>query len=463
MIFYKKRLKTPPVKKFYFAFDDFSGGMNSKKFGDISTKYAEVCFNTDGEYGAFKQGLGFDLPDINASVFIPPAKQICCFCMDGQDFLAVVNQSDQLMVLPVNGNEWQVVSNVKGRAKLLSYRQKQKVVLLVFDDNGLSQWDGAQTTLICSNPLLDDVVVYFDRVFGIDKNDNTLLRFCTQLNPAEWTDKQGNTGYILLNDNFGKITKLALLDNLLYVFGEQKIAKIQATASPQEIVVQKIYTLNGKIKPNTIQVCGDKIMFLCDDGLYIFDGNNTTKVCDDLQNNFKDSQNASCFFNTKYYLACKMDFCDGRRICCENDVFNNNVLIEYDLQKQKTIIARGVDISCLTCAKDNVFFVADGKIGQVSDSGNFFGKQLEKVWESAFGDFDICGKKVIKSVQLHTITSLVIKIWADGRLYAFNVNGNKNLQKLKLGVVGEIFKICFETTSSKPFVFKPVFEVVYGG
>ena len=54
-------------------------------------------------------------------------------------------------------------------------------------------------------------------------------------------------------------------------------------------------------------------------------------------------------------------------------------------------------------------------------------------------------------------------IFADEKLYVFNLNGKKDLQKIKLGITGELFKICFETTSSKPFVFKPVFQVTYGG
>ena len=46
-MFYKKRLVTPKTKSFAFVFDDFSGGMNAKRCGQISAKYADVCFNTD--------------------------------------------------------------------------------------------------------------------------------------------------------------------------------------------------------------------------------------------------------------------------------------------------------------------------------------------------------------------------------------------------------------------------------
>ena len=451
------------MKKFEFAFDDFSGGMDGKKFGGISAKSAEICFNTDGEYGAFKQGLGFDLPSINASVFMPPAKQICCFCMDGQDFLAHVDQNDNLSVLSFDTNEWHNIMTTNGKTKLLPYRQNQKMTLLIFDDNGLHEWDGANVSTLCEQPLIDDVVIYAERVFGIDLQDKTLLRFCDHLNPSDWTNSQDQIGYIRLDDNFGKIAKIAVLDNLLFVFGEQKIAKIQATSSPENFFVQKLYCLNGKIQKDTIQVCGDQIVFLCDDGLYIFDGNKTEKICQDLQNHFESSQSNSCVFGTKYYLACKMDFFDGRRIGCENDAFENNVLFEYDLQKQKHKISRGVDLSQVTATKDKLFFVTGNQVGQVSDSGNFFGKPMEKVWETAYGDFGISSKKVVKSVQLHTLTNLVLKICADNKSYSFFINGKKSLQKLKLGVSGNMFKICFETTSSKPFVFKPVFEIGYGG
>ena len=73
------------------------------------------------------------------------------------------------------------------------------------------------------------------------------------------------------------------------------------------------------------------------------------------------------------------------------------------------------------------------------------------------------GKKVVKNVQLYSLSNLVLKIFADDKTYTFCINGKKSMQKLKLGVSGNIFKICFETNCAKPFVFKPVFEVCYGG
>ena len=464
MTFYKKRLVTPQTKKFSFVFDDFSGGMDGKKYGGISAKNAQICFNTDGAYGAFKQGLGFDQLRENAFVSVPKAKRMQCFCMDGQDFLAVVDDQDNLAVLSLdNPTGWQTIGKTKGEAKLLPYRQNQKVVLLVYDDNGMWSWDGAQTTVISNQPVLTDVVLCHERVFGVDATDNTLLRFCTHLDPSQWTNDLGQTGYIRLDDNFGKVQKLVSFDGCVFAFGVCKIAKIQASSSPDEFFVSKLISLNGKIQKDSIQPCGDQIVFLCDDGLYAFDGTKVQQICTGLSNNFVQSQNASCFFNTKYYLSCKMEFFDGRRILCEADEHQNNVVIEYDLQNQQCKIARGVDVSCLAKSKDRLLFVSDQKVGQVSDSGCFFGLSLPKVWETAYGDFDVVAKKVLRSVQLYTLSNLVIKIFADGKQHSFCFNGKKSLQKQKLGITGHTFKICFETTSPKPFVFKPVFEIGYGG
>ena len=162
-------------------------------------------------------------------------------------------------------------------------------------------------------------------------------------------------------------------------------------------------------------------------------------------------------------MSCKFNFCDGRRIGCEKDVFNNNALAVFDIAKNKLNFARGADISCLAVVGDKVFFVSNGKVGQISDSGLFFGNPMQKVWQSQYGDFGVTGKKVLKSVQLYSLSNVVLKIFADDKIYSFFINGKKDLQKIKLGVTGDMFKICFEANCAKPFVFKPVFQIGYGG
>ncbi|MBR5145409.1 MAG: hypothetical protein IKV34_01955 [Clostridia bacterium] len=464
-MFYKKRLATPKTKTFYFAFNDFSGGMGGKKYGKISAKYADVCFNTDGEYGAFKQGFGFDQPWLNASVSFPQAKQIDSFCIDGQTFLALTNENDELVILSVqNPTGWQKIAKVKGKPKLMEFRQNQKVTLLVFDDDGLQTWDGNITTKINDTPVLSDVVLCYERVFGVDKNDKTLLRFSSCQNPNVWANENGNFDYIRLDDNFGEIKKLVVLKGDIFVFGKNKIAKLTATSSPQNFFAQTVFSLNESIFNGSICHCGGDVAFCVNDGIFLFNGNTITCVSRGFKNRFgKSEQIASCFFDGKYFLSCKFDFCDGRRIGCEKQEYKNNAVAIYDFAKDKIDFARGMDISCFVTAHDKLFFVADGKVGQISDSGLFFGNPLQKVWQTEYGDFGIVGKKVLKSVQLYSLSNVVLKIFADDKIYTFAINGKKSLQKIKLGISGNIFKICFEANCAKPFVFKPVFEIGYGG
>jgi len=463
-VFYKKRLVTPKTKSFAFTFDDFSGGMNAKRCGQISAKYADVCFNTDGEYGAFKQGFGFDQPWLSASVSFPMAKQISSFCIDGQAFFALTDENDDLNVLSLqNPSDWQKITKVNGKPKLVEFRQNHKVALLVFDDDGLQIWDGNVVEKINNVPVLCDAVMYYERIFGIDKTDKTLLRFCNVQDPTVWINESGNFDYIRLDDNFGEIKKLVVLNDDMFVFGKNKIAKITATSSPQNFFVQKVFAFDGEIFKDSISLCGDSIAFCNNDGIFVFDGNKIVYVSDGFKNRFVSTQNASCFFDGKYFLSCKFDFCDNRRIGCEKGHFVNNAVVIYDFAKNKLCFARGMDVCCFAVADDKLLFVSDGKVGQVSDSGLLFGTPLQKVWQSEYGDFGVTGKKVVKNVQLFSLSNLVLKIFADDKTYNFCINGKKSLQKIKLGVSGNIFKICFEANCAKPFVFKPVFEVCYGG
>ena len=222
-------------------------------------------------------------------------------------------------------------------------------------------------------------------------------------------------------------------------------------------------SLDNDVFKDSISFCSDSIAFCCNDGIFLFDGDETVCVSAGFKNRFGSTQNASCFFDGKYFLSCKFDFCDGRRIGCEKGEFANNAVVIYDFAKNKLDFARGMDVCCFAVAGDKLLFASNGKVGQVSDSGLLFGNPLPKVWQSEYGDFGVSGKKVIKNVQLYCLSNMTLKIFADDKRYTFCINGKKSLQKIKLGISGNIFKICFEANCAKPFVFKPVFEVCTGG
>jgi len=464
-MFYIKKLLTPKTKKSFFWFDDFSGGMQDKQDGDISARYAHTCFNVEGGFGVLKQGLGFDRPRLSTSDFIPSAKQIANFCMDGKQMLATVDIDDNLLVkVTDNDEDWQYIMTIKGKVRLLPYRQNQKSILLVFDDNGLCMWDGAEIKTIDESPVLSDVAICFGRVFGIDKTDMTKLRFCRHLNPEKWAYGFDKGGYIVLQDNFGQLQKVVSFSNKLFVFGDDKIACVTATASQPEFFVSRIFTLNTKIAKDTIQVCGDVVMFLAKDGLYRFDGNSTQKIAPNLDSFFSINNNeTSCFFDGCYYLACKMNFADNKKICCENQKFFNNTVLKIDPRQNRVWVSRGVDISGFAPCDDKLFFVTENSLGQMSESGMFFGVPLQKEWQTEYGDLGINGKKVIKSVSIYSCTDISLQIYADDNLHVFEINGRKSVQKIRLGVVGEKIKICFVTNSPKPFIVKPVFEIEYTG
>jgi hypothetical protein len=454
-MFYKKQLqlKTPKIKT--VVFDDFTGGMNRNAKREIPSKYASRCFNFKGGYGSLKQNMGFSKLPVDEVV-----KSAECFNIDGKNFAAYVNEENAVKVFAADRpEEARQIFSAQGDTKLFGFKSGQNACLLISDQSGVYVYDGDGVSKIDGVPPLDKAVIYYERIFGIAQDGR--LYFSAVLNPSNWDEGYYDGGYIEFDDNFGKALDAVSFDGKLFVSGGDKIAEVSATSAQGEFFVSKIYALHGDIIKNTVAVCGGKIVFLTSDGIYAFDGNSAKKLASELDYHFEiNGSECACYFNAKYYLACKLDFFDKRRICCERKSFCNNTLVEISVADGSVNICRGIDIRSLS-KFNGLLAVTDGKLAFLDDSGSCFGQPLPKVWESMTGDFGIDGRKNIKSISLYTATDLTVKISADGVTSIFLIDGKRKFQRIKTGVSGIYFKIALECNSAKPQIIRPSLEVAY--
>ena len=149
-MFYRKSLAVKERAKKLVALDDFSGGMNGVS-GAFSAACADVCFNTEGNYGALRQGLGFDKPRLGASVFFSDAKSMACLTLDfgggKRQYIAVVSPSGGLELYPADNPEEAVsVCGTTGNVQMMPYDYGGKRCLLFCDGSGLRLYDGANVT-----------------------------------------------------------------------------------------------------------------------------------------------------------------------------------------------------------------------------------------------------------------------------------------------------------------------------
>ena len=96
----------------------------------------------------------------------------------------------------------------------------------------------------------------------------------------------------------------------------------------------------GKIIGDTVVEESDRILFMCDDGLYSFNGYEVTKKGRELPKFERLSYCTACAHLGKYYIACRL-----KGITDMPSNYVNNALIEYDLETNLFSVITNIDIN----------------------------------------------------------------------------------------------------------------------
>jgi len=281
---------------------------------------------------------------------------------------------------------------------------------------------------------------------------NEGVLFCTIKQPAHkiWYAKDldpenvGNisrtSGYISLEDDLGDAKKILTLNEDVYVFRDYGISKI--TTQQNSYTARQVYLSNTKIYTNTVSVCGNNILFMTKNGLYLFNGVKVQKAQTELINSLavENSGAVASSLGEKYYLAVHMDFNDGEQILCENECVNN-VIIIVDTCDFTYEIIRGVDVKSMLPVKTDVFekmllTFNNGpvaKIGEIVETAKFMDDPLPKFWS--------CGS-IVESGNTKLFTKLQVDSDADVKVSLICDNKNMSFTTYKSGINEFLFKIC---------------------
>ena len=212
-----------------------------------------------------------------------------------------------------------------------------------------------------SAPKFSSICLHNQRLFAIDSEKNYLVRYSSNLNPLDWSTSSvavTSAGSIELNDYKGSLKNLISFQDNVFVFRDFGISKISSYSNYSKFSATNIFNSSAKVFCNTATICGTDIFFLCEDGLYKFDGFNVEKFDDSFAKVFtkNNEQTANTtYFDGKLYIACSLNFDDNLTIGCEREVdHKNNCLIIYDIQTKSYTITRGIDISCMLGIKDEI-------------------------------------------------------------------------------------------------------------
>lgn len=342
---------------------------------------------------------------------------------------------------------------------IISYRiGDSDVFLLSCEGRKLVSWDGVRLKEYSDSPSIKSMALHYERLFVTSRDERTKVYFSKNLDPTQWDISADGGGFIELLDERGFLNKVVSFGSYLYIFRDHGISRVTAYGEQSDFSVVNMFVTAGRIYPSSIATCGNCIMFLASDGIYTFDGFDCNRVLADISPSVVPDDNcASAYYNGKYYLACKMDFKDGRQVGSETSDYKTNGLIIYDPCSGEYSISRGLDISfmsaCTYDGQDYLMCCEGGRGGVLELGAARFEDELPAYWESGETDFSAPGElKYLTAVLFNnndngSTDNVDLSIAVDGDKYSFHVTC-PNQGNVGVNLSGVRFAFSLETSSA---------------
>jgi len=321
-------------------------------------------------------------------------------------------------------------------------------------------------------PKILSSCVHENNFYAIRADDSSKLIYASSLGGFDWENSNFQE-YLFTGGEGGRLRKLFSFNDYVYLFRDTGIVKIYPFSTNSPLSITHIYYSSSFIFPETIQRCGEYIIFATREGLHLFDGNSVKKVDMEIFNLIDTNvyENfCSASQRGKYYLACKIDFEDDQKIGCEKSImgYKNNAILVYDVENESIEVVRGVDISDFAPVETNIMsklvctFNNDNikHLGELTYDGEVFGEVMPKKWTSVETNFGYAENfKIIKSVSLFAKCDCQIEIKSDIETKTINIKGKTKQQKIKTLVKGKYFEVSFISTAKGQKISSPEFEV----
>ena len=316
----------------------------------------------------------------------------------------------------------------------------------------LTSWNGKQLVTHDSPPI-SSMALHYERLFVTSADEPTKVFFSDDLDPTNWNVSSSGAGFIELLDERGYLNKVVSFGNYLYIFRDHGISRVTAFGDQKEFSVTNLFVSAGRIYPSSVITCGDAMVFLASDGLYVFDGYECRRVLAELDGLIVPDDDCACeYFDGKYYLACKMKFGDGKSIGCESGSYTANGLLVYTPATGEFAVSRGLDITymhaCSFLGEDFLMCNEGGKGCVITRCGARRGESLPKHWSSPPTDFSTAAQKHILSVHADTFTPFTVTFKAEGDDKCVAFDGSTKEQRVDFS--GNTITLAIDTSAVSP-------------
>ncbi len=465
------KINYPSQSKLTIKIDNFANGLNTKYDQNHSQiNVSETLKNFAYDRGALVSGIGFDslsshlASSAQAEILdrdlatIGSIERIFHFYKYDEeegmrkDKLIFVSSNYQLYYINLYSEDKSVnmIRNIKFTSlpQAVRYRLNgEDVIIFTSPTDNMVVWNGVDEPYdVLDAPRISSMCLHYERLFATVDGEQNAVWFSDDLDPTNWSLNLEEAGFIELIDERGALKKVVSFGDYVYIFREYGISRLTAFASQSEFSVSNLFVSSGKIYTNSVSVCGDRIIFMAEDGMYAFDGLTTTKILEEISHGLVGQNNddcSACYYNGNYYLSCKFLFGDDDDNCKNNFVANSILEIDATTCKLKSL-THGLNIKYISAMTGNfpgvVALVSPNEKNAflptfICKNGQYLGKTLEKVWKSPFTILtNGMEKKTLRKLSVSTLGDIKIKIFHDDKQHEYAIKGSKKPTILRLNI-----------------------------
>lgn len=362
-------------------------------------------------------------------------------------------------------DSWHEIGGISfsGEACAVNYNYDgNDVLLLCSDANGLTVLNDTTVTVVNSALKFTSLAVHYERIYGTVNGKRNQVWFSDNFDPTDWVVSGTGAGYVTFADECGDVLSVVSFLGYLYVFREHGIFRLTAYGDQSEFSLKKVFIDTGMIYKATIAICGDKIIFLAEEGLFAFDGYDVTRLTADIPLISTKNTAVGAYHENRYYLACKINLGSYHTGVCVN-----NALLEYDVREKSLNVLAPLDV--LRLYPFNVHHATDlfvvlrrgtvNRLGAVGGYGRIFGASTSKLYKSPVNNFGTDRLKTVREVTFKTKYALTLTVILDGVEHSFPLEGKNEPQTVFVGKNGREIGIKLTSTSQNAFVTPPVLTI----
>ncbi len=427
------------------------GGINNALGGNAGgSAYAEFSYNFDISSKTLKSGAG-------GSKFFSSALPYNCKAvwfykrnnpLNGKcdDRIIVMTKSGDFYVSKAKTQNFTAINSLGFTSVPIGvcYNYNgEDVIIFATEEDGAYLYDGSSVTPITDAPPISSACIHYERLFATTDGGKTLW-FSDDFDPLNWSVSLTEAGFIDMSGYRGEALKVMSFLDYLYVFRTYGITRVSAYGDQTQFAVSDVFVSSGRIHRDSVTYCGDRILFMSNDGFYSFTGLTATKILGGLDGvvDYTYDGGKGQYYNGKAYFCVK----------AKNGASVYECLLVYDVGSGDYYLVYGLNIAdiCLVAGREKyelLFLNSTGDyLYKIDESGALGDVPLLKMWQSKFCDFGIENQnKVLEEVSLSTLYDVTLTVSSGERTAVYAISGKPRRQSVKPRIRGDNFSVKIES------------------